>query len=106
MSEPHVHGSELGEVQYALWQRQFEALRDGDRFFYLNDPELATLESRYGITYRHTLGELIALDAGVSASQLQSNVFFAPTPPHESASLRRRAAREQARAQRRTRTSR
>ncbi len=100
MSEPHVHGSELGEVQYALWQRQFEALRDGDRFFYLNDPELTALESRYGLSYKHTLGELIALDAGVPAAQLQANVFFAPTPVHEGQALRRRAAREQARGER------
>jgi hypothetical protein len=43
---------------------------------------LASLESRYGITYRHSLGELIALDGKVSAKQLQANVFFAPTPQH------------------------
>jgi hypothetical protein len=29
-----------------MWKRQFEALRDGDRFFYLNDPELATVRAR------------------------------------------------------------
>jgi hypothetical protein len=34
-----------------------------------------------GITYRHTLGQLISMDAGVPASQLPRNVFFAPHPP-------------------------
>ena len=55
VSEPEVHGSELGPLQYALWRRQFEALRDGDRFFYANDPSLAAIKSAYGITYdRHS----------------------------------------------------
>lgn len=80
MSEPHVAGSELGEVQYALWRRQFEALRDGDRFFYANDPVLAEFESRYGVSYKHSLRELIALDGGVAAKKLPANVFFAPEP--------------------------
>ena len=33
-------GTEFGELQLAIWKQQFEALRDGDRFFYLNDPAL------------------------------------------------------------------
>lgn len=101
MAEPHLPGSELGELQDALWRKQFEALRDGDRFFYLNDPVLASLESRYGITYRHTLAELISLDGKVSGKQLQEDVFFAPTPQHPSPALRRRASREARRAARR-----
>jgi Animal haem peroxidase len=82
MSEPHQPGSELGELQQALWRKQFEALRDGDRFFYLNDPVLAQIESRYGISYRHSLAELISLDAGVARKNLPENVFFAPLPGH------------------------
>jgi hypothetical protein len=81
MSEPHVRGTEFGPVQLALWRRQFTALRDGDRFFYARDPVLGQIRRRYGITYRHTLGQLISLDAGVPASQLPRNVFFAPRPP-------------------------
>ena len=95
MSEPHLPGSDLGELQEALWRKQFEALRDGDRFFYLNDPTLGELESRYGITYKHSLAELISLDAGVSKSTLAPDVFYAPTPAHESPALARRALREQ-----------
>jgi Animal haem peroxidase len=94
MAEPHMAGSELGELQSALWRRQFEALRDGDRFFYLNDAELTTLEGRYGISYKHTLAELISRDAKVAMKKLQTNVFFAPTPAHESQAVRRHAARE------------
>ena len=80
LSEPHVAGSELGEVQRELWSRQFAALRDGDRFFYLNDPVLETIEARYGVTYRHTLRDLILMNTSLSPAQLQANVFFAPPP--------------------------
>ncbi len=106
LSEPHRSGSELGELQQALWRRQFEALRDGDRFFYLNDPVLAEIESAYGITYRHSLSELITLDSGVPAKRLAANVFFAPLPGASQGRLRaqRRAQREATRRHRRTST--
>ena len=81
-TNPGTVGGEVGELQQAIVGRQFEASRDGDRFFYLNDPNLATIEAKYGITYKHTLGELISLDAGVPRASLQHNVFFASTPPH------------------------
>jgi hypothetical protein len=89
MSEPHLPGSELGELQSALWRKQFEALRDGDRLFYQGDPVLGELEARYGISYRHSLRELITLDAGVSAKKLPANVFFAPAPVATAAARRR-----------------
>jgi hypothetical protein len=72
VAEPHVPGTEFGELQLAIWRRQFEALRDGDRFFYLNDPELGEIERRYGVTYRHTLGEIIETNTGID---VQDNVF-------------------------------
>jgi hypothetical protein len=56
-----------------MWKRQFEALRDGDRFFYLNDPVLREIEQRYGITYRKTLARVIELNAGVD---VQDDVFL------------------------------
>jgi hypothetical protein len=74
VSEKHVLGTEFGPLQRAIWKKQFEALRDGDRFFYLNDPDLETIRQTYGITYRHTLAELIQLDAGVT---VQPDVFEA-----------------------------
>ena len=81
ISEPHVAGSEFGELQLALWRKQFEALRDGDRFFYANDPELELIEHEYGISYKVTLAQLIALDTKKPGT-LPANVFFAPTPAH------------------------
>jgi hypothetical protein len=76
VSEPRLPGSELGELQAAIWRRQFEALRDGDRFFYLNDPALGRIQRRYGITYRHTLAELIALDTDADRANIPANVFL------------------------------
>jgi hypothetical protein len=58
--EPHVDGKDLGELQLAIWTKQFEALRDGDRFFYLNDAYLTTIRRTWGVDYRQTLAEVIA----------------------------------------------
>ncbi len=52
LSERHLAGREMGELQHAIWKKQFENLRDGDRFFYLNDPALAEIRRAYGIDYR------------------------------------------------------
>jgi hypothetical protein len=74
VSEKHVPGTEFGPLQLAIWKKQFAALRDGDRFFYLNDPALQTIQQTYGITYQHTLADIIKLDTGVT---FPSNVFKA-----------------------------
>jgi len=74
VSEKHLAGTEFGPLQLAIWKKQFEALRDGDRFFYLNDPDLQTISQTYGITYQHTLADLIELDADTT---VQANVFKA-----------------------------
>ena len=72
LSEPHVPGTEFGELQLAMWKRQFEALRDGDRFFYANDPALKDIQRRYGITYRRTLAQVILANTG---ARVQANAF-------------------------------
>jgi hypothetical protein len=76
VAEQHVAGAEFGELQHAIWTRQFRALRDGDRFFYLNDPGLSAIRSAFGIDHRHRLSELIALNTDVPASDLARNVFL------------------------------
>jgi hypothetical protein len=48
VSEPHVRGTELGELQLAILKKQFEALRDGDRYFYAIDPVVTTLQRTIG----------------------------------------------------------
>ena len=75
MAEPHLAGVEFGELQLAMWKKQFEALRDGDRFFYLNDPALGKIEEKLGLTYRHRLAEIVALNTELEDGNLPPNVF-------------------------------
>jgi hypothetical protein len=78
ISEPHVAGTEFGELQLAMWRRQFQALRDGDRFFYGNDPNLNLIRLVYGIDFRRSLGDVIALNTDIPRNELEPNVFLAP----------------------------
>ncbi|MGH3995762.1 MAG: peroxidase family protein, partial [Pseudonocardiaceae bacterium] len=57
LAEKHVTGSDLGELQRAIWLDQFGALRDGDRFFYLNDPLQSYIRNNFGIDSRTTLAQ-------------------------------------------------
>jgi hypothetical protein len=78
VAEPHVRGTEFGELQLAIWARQFQALRDGDRFFYRNDPGLEMIKRVYGVDYRRNLGDIIALNTDIPRSALTPDVFMAP----------------------------
>ena len=81
-SEPHVPGTEFGETNLAIWTKQFQALRDGDRFFFENDlGTLNNIKSTYGIDFRTTLGQLIARNADgqdfqLVNSDIHDNVFL------------------------------
>ena len=81
VSEPHVEGTEFGELQLAMWTRQFEALRDGDRFFYANDPALDEIADQYGIDYRMTLADVIAANTDAEVDELATNVFLLDAMP-------------------------
>ena len=64
VSEPHVAGSDLGQLQQAIWKKQFESSRDGDRFFYLNDPALSLIQQMFGISARRSLAQIIRANTG------------------------------------------
>jgi hypothetical protein len=87
MAEKHVTGSELGELQLATWKDQFGAARDGDRFFYLNDPLQTFIRQNFGIDSRKTLAQIIALNTDVPAAQLPANVFRLPGAPNVPAGI-------------------
>lgn len=76
VSEPHVAGTEFGELQLAMWTDQFGALRDGDRFFYGNDPALDAIAEAYGVDYRRSLGDLIVANTDADRDDLPMNVFL------------------------------
>ncbi len=73
LAEKPKPGSLFGETLLAAMTRQFQALRDGDRFFFLNDPVL-TAEEKDWIT-RTTLRDIIMYNTGISL--MQDNVFDA-----------------------------
>lgn len=75
VAEKPRRGSELGELQNAIWVDQFRRLRDGDRFYYRNDPALEQIRADYGIDFRQSLGQVISSNTSVSADQLPGNVF-------------------------------
>ena len=75
VSEPHVDGSEMGELQLAMWTSQFTALRDGDRFFYGNDPVLEDIAAEYGIDFRRSLATVI--EDNTDADEVPDAVFRA-----------------------------
>src|SRR4051794_24856485 len=74
LAERHAPGAELGELQLAMWQEQFTALRDGDRFFYGNDPVLRQIRDTYGIDFRHDLSQVIADNTGDDVT-VRADVF-------------------------------
>ena len=77
-AEQHAPGAEMGPTQLAIWQKQFQALRDGDRFFFGNDQGLSFIKSTYGIDFKHTLGQIIQMNTDLTAADINptGNVFF------------------------------
>jgi hypothetical protein len=76
VAEKHLAGSEFGELQRAIWTKQFLALRDGDRFFYGNDMGLSWIRSQFGIDFHTTLGQVIARNTDTPAAEVSANVFI------------------------------
>jgi hypothetical protein len=68
----------------ASFQDQFSRLRDGDRFFYVGDPDLKTpLVTSIIDLNNFRLSDVIEWNTGVRG--LQDNVFFAVPEPSASA---------------------
>lgn len=76
LAERHVAGADMGELQLAIWTREFRNLRDGDRFFYGNNPALDTIRQQYGIDFRRPLGQIIADNSDIPRSEMNENVFL------------------------------
>ena len=72
LAEDHLPGSDAGPTETAIVIDQFRRLRDGDRFFYLNEP--FTTEQVGLFQQGNTLAKIIQNNTGIS--NLQSNVFF------------------------------
>jgi hypothetical protein len=75
LAEDHLPGASVGPFILAVVGNQFERLRDGDRFFYTQDPLLRSPAVRQIIDLDNlTLSKVIRWNTGVTG--LQDNVFF------------------------------
>jgi hypothetical protein len=72
LAENHLAGSDVGPTVKAILSKQFANLRDGDRFFYLN--ENFTQAEQALIAQGDTLASVIENNTNIT--NLQSNVFF------------------------------
>jgi hypothetical protein len=72
LAEDHLPNSALGETMDALIRDQFIRLRDGDPYYYENDPELEPVKSQLAAT---SLTQVILQNTEIES--LQCNVFFA-----------------------------
>ena len=73
MAEDHLPNATIGQTLYNILKQQFEQLRDGDWYYYMNDDQL-TAEEKQAITYT-TLADVIKRNTSVE--EIQDNVFFA-----------------------------
>ena len=70
-AEHHLSNHSVGKTIDAIFRTQFERLRDGDFYFYRNDPELADIRSEILST---TLADVTARNT--VAGNFQENIFF------------------------------
>jgi hypothetical protein len=73
LAEDHRPGAMVGELFFRILKRQFEALRDGDRFWY--ERALAPLDRL--VVENTRLGDIIRRNTGIG-SELGRNVFLVP----------------------------
>lgn len=71
LAEDHAPGADVGPLTKAVLVNQFTRLRDGDRFFYLNQFSKSELADLMANT---SLAKIIMRNTGLT--NLQSNVFF------------------------------
>ena len=72
LAESHMDNALFGETAMAIMARQFRALRDGDRFYFENDPAFS--QEEIAIIKQTTFKDIIMSNTGVNA--MQENVFL------------------------------
>ena len=83
LAEEHLEGSTLGQTGYLIIKDQFERIRDGDRLFYLNDPDLRIIKEEISNT---SLAEVI--ERNTEIKDMPDNVFFVyDTEPEDNRSI-------------------
>ena len=87
--EDHLPGVASGITIQAVLEEQFERLAVGDQFFYEWDPDLAMIESAYGVSVSNRLSQLMLANTDIPSASIKSptNVYFAQEPVPEPASV-------------------
>lgn len=75
LAEDHVAGGSVGETMRTIILDQFARARDGDRYWFQNDPDLADQQS---FLDNLKLSDIIKMNTDIT--NIQANVFFVPTP--------------------------
>lgn len=78
LAEDHRPGAMVGELFYTILVDQFERLRDGDRFFYLN----SFLHHQIKKLEKTTLADILRRNTTIGR-EIQDNVFLLPHKHHE-----------------------
>lgn len=73
LAEDHLSDAIVGQLTSTIIERQFQALRDGDRYFYTNDPLVNSLVRKE--IEGTTLSDVIMRNTGIDL--MQPNVFTA-----------------------------
>lgn len=73
LTEDHVNGGQVGETMFTIIRDQFQRLRDGDRFWYEDYLDAATLAT----VRAQTLGSIIKRNTSID-SEMQDDVFHMP----------------------------
>jgi hypothetical protein len=77
LAERTAPGSIFGQTLNEIFRQQFSAVRDGDRFYYWNDPVLTEVEKNY--IHNTTLRDIVMYNTDINL--MQDNVFGAL--PHQ-----------------------
>jgi len=87
LAEDHLPGASVGETLQAIIADQFRRLRDGDRFWYENDPYFRTNVELLDQIHRITLVDIIRCNTPIEG-EIQDNAFTikegSPDRPEES----------------------
>jgi hypothetical protein len=73
LAEDHLPGASVGPLVAAAYRVQFDRLRDGDRFWFENDPDFTPAD--LAILRQTRLADVIRRNSGVR--HIPNNVFFA-----------------------------
>ncbi|MEO1497732.1 MAG: peroxidase family protein [Planctomycetota bacterium] len=87
LAEDHLDGASVGELMGAAMNDQFERLRDGDRYFYAGDDDLALVADQLSLNLATlSLSDIIVWNTAMDYDDMPPS-FFMATPIPEPTTL-------------------